>query len=415
MPKQAGPSAKRSGRFWSLRRVLLVLLGVSPLLVLGLWIAVNRVEWLGPWVADGLRAVIGKEAVTELENIAYGVQDRVNQYTRKGEAPKAYWEVPPRPTASSEPQVEAPAAPAEVSEPAPGGRPPPDVGPVHQSWSAPGDGTWLPIAVPDLPRVPPRMWKTLLHPDKNRSWAEVFVVALDMANVDIHLVAGSKEPVATNPLAEQVERPARIPEALENEVLAAFNGGFKTEHGGYGMRIGDVTFVDPNKGVCAVAMFEDRHVEVAPWEQLEARQPQVRWWRQTPNCMVENGVLHERLRSGHSKKWGATLDGETVIRRSAMGVDRDGRFVFFAISNHTTAVAIADAMVHAGANTVAQMDVNFSYPKFVLFERAEPGGKRLAVALASGFEFSEDEYIRKRSPRDFFYVTSRNQPEASAR
>jgi hypothetical protein len=26
------------------------------------------------------------------------------------------------------------------------------------------------------------------------------------------------------------------------------------------------------------------------------------------------------------------------------------------------------------------------------------------VALAPGFEFSEDEYIRKRARRDFFYV-----------
>jgi hypothetical protein len=48
--------------------------------------------------------------------------------------------------------------------------------------------------------------------------------------------------------------------------------------------------------------------------------------------------------------------------------------------------------------------VNWSYPKFVLFEPKEPGGKRKAVALASGFEFSEDEYIRQRSRRDFFYL-----------
>jgi hypothetical protein len=51
----------------------------------------------------------------------------------------------------------------------------------------------------------------------------------------------------------------------------------------------------------------------------------------------------------------------------------------------------------------------------VLYQRAEPGSKRLAVALASGFEFSDDEYIRKRSPRDFFYLTPHRQPEASAR
>ncbi|HMJ11379.1 MAG TPA: hypothetical protein VK524_08220, partial [Polyangiaceae bacterium] len=69
--------------------------------------------------------------------------------------------------------------------------------------------------------------------------------------------------------------------------------------------------------------------------------------------------------------------------------------------------AIATGMFHAGAVDVAQLDVNWSYPKFVLFEPGEAGPERKAVALAPGFEFSEDEYIRKRSIRDFFYVMRR--------
>lgn len=414
MPESAAkkqPAARKAGRRrWSARRIALGLVATSPLFVLGLWIAVNRVEWLGPLVADGLRAIIGKDAVTELEDIAYGVQDRFYQYYRSGEAPKAYWEVPPPAQTVTEPKADAAPDPVVVHEQA---RPPSDVGPVHESWSAPGDGQWLPIAVPDVPDVPTVMWKTLLHPDKNRSWAELFVVAMDVASIHVHLVAGSKEPVATVPEAANAERPARVPEASENEVLAAFNGGFKMEHGGYGMRIGDTTFIAPIAGTCAAALFDDHHIEVAPWEQLASRESEMKWWRQTPNCMVEKGEIHERLLSGHTKKWGATLDGETVIRRSAMGVDAAGRFLFFGISNHTTATAMAEGMKHAGAVTVAQMDVNFSYPKFVLFERAEPNGKRLAQALASGFEFSENEYIRKRSPRDFFYVTPRKQRAAA--
>jgi hypothetical protein len=69
----------------------------------------------------------------------------------------------------------------------------------------------------------------------------------------------------------------------------------------------------------------------------------------------------------------------------------------------------AEAMRHAGAVDVAQLDVNWSYPKFVLFEPKEPGGPRKAVALASGFEFSEDEYIRKKARRDFFYLVRKAQ------
>jgi len=120
--------------------------------------------------------------------------------------------------------------------------------------------------------------------------------------------------------------------------------------------------------------------------------------------MAEDGQLHPKLQSGQSKKWGATLDGNTVIRRSAIGTTPDGKVLLVGISNHTTARALVDGMLHAGALTVAQLDVNFSYPKFVLFERSEPGQKRQAVALADGFEFSPDEYIRKKSLRDFFYL-----------
>lgn len=375
---------------------------------MGLWIAVNRYEWLGPWVADGLRAVIGKEAVTELENIAYGIQDRLYRYTRKDEAPKAYWEVPTPTASTTEPQAEVPAEPDAGPAEVPAPFRPADVGPVHQSWSAPGDGQWVPIAIPDVPDLPPHLYKTLLHPDKNRSWAELFVVAIRIADVDLHLVAGSREPEATVEAAADVPRPGRIPVEHHEIVLGAFNGGFKTEHGRYGMAIGDVTFVEPRSGVCAVAAFSDDSVLVAGWDTMAERAPEMRWWRQTPNCMYENNQLHPRLASGHSMKWGATLDGETVIRRSAIGVDAEREVLYVGISNHTTANAIALGMNHAGAVNVAQLDVNFSYPKFVLFERPSPEQERKAVALAQGFEFSEHEFIRKASHRDFFYVTPRS-------
>jgi len=78
--------------------------------------------------------------------------------------------------------------------------------------------------------------------------------------------------------------------------------------------------------------------------------------------------------------------------------------LYVSITNHTNARVLAEGLKHAGAVDIAQLDVNWSYPKFVLFEPKEQGGPRKAVALASGFEFSEDEYIRKRARRDFFYL-----------
>jgi hypothetical protein len=162
--------------------------------------------------------------------------------------------------------------------------------------------------------------------------------------------------------------------------------------------------------MCAIAAYKDDTVRVAKWEKLADSVPQMAFWRETPVCMYDEDKLHFRLADPDlAKKWGATLDGETVIRRSAVGVDRTGQVLFVSISNHTTARVIADGMHHAGAVTVAQLDVNFSYPKFVTYEKQKSGskedsGKRVAIPLADGFEFSEDEYIREPSRRDFFYL-----------
>jgi hypothetical protein len=402
--QRTGPPTASRGR-----RLLLLGLAALPAAVLGLWILVNRVEWLGPYVADGLRAVIGKDAVTQIEDVAYAIQDRFYQYYRKDEKPKAYWSVP-QPLAV--PTIE-PAAPPVVEgstpvkpQPAPHFQPT-AVGPVHASWSAPGDGQWVAIAVPDLPTLEPLMWKTLLHPDKMRSWAELFVVAMDIASIDLHLVAGTREPVATELEALELTRPGHIPNEFHQSVIAAFNGGFKTEHGQYGMALGSVTLVRPRNDVCAIALFEDDSIRIASWEKMAADRDRMKFFRQTPNCMYEDNELHPKLREGQTKKWGATLDGETVIRRSAIGIDALGKTLFMGISNNTTATAIAIGMHHAGAATVAQLDINYSYPKFVLFEKPEGGTERRAVALADGFEFSEHEFIREPTRRDFFFITPR--------
>lgn len=413
MTKMAGSHQPTLAKRMRTRRRILVGVGVAlPVLVLGLWIGVNTVPWLGPIVADSLRAVIGRDAVAKLEDIGYAIQDRVYQYTRKGEKPKAYWQVPTTTDVPVELAAGSSSAPPEASEaasPTPSAPKlppfiPENVGPVHKTWSAPGDGVWVPIAMPDLPNLEPHLWKTLLHPDKNRSWAEVFVVAMDIQRIDLHLVPGTKEPIATEEAALTVDRPGVIPEAERPWVLAAFNGGFKTEHGRYGMRVGDVTFIAPRNDVCALAVYKDGSMRVGSWPKLAETESEMTFWRQTPACMYEDGELHPNLRAGAEKKWGSTLDGETVIRRSAIGVDAAGTTLFMAISNHTTALAIAQGLHHAGAASVAQLDVNFSYPKFVLFEK-NGNPERQAVALASGFEYSSDEFIRQPSRRDFFYVT----------
>jgi len=256
---RARPLRKRR----SAPRIAATVAALGAVAVIGLWVAVNRVTWLGPYVADSLRAVIGVDAVASLEDFAYRVQDRVNRVWRRGEKPRAYWSVP---KAKTEP-ITAPAQAAPAVEPEPREEIPPfalkDVGPVHKEWSAPGDGQWVSMVDSDHPGQPIHMAKTLLHPDKNRSWAEVFVVAVDLRRARLYLVPGTKEPAATEEAAQGLERPGSIGKEHREHALAAFNGGFKTEHGQYGMGLDGTTYVKPKLGVCAIARYKDDSVRLA--------------------------------------------------------------------------------------------------------------------------------------------------------
>ena len=392
-----------------LKRGLIIGSAATPLAVGGLWFAVHKVEWLGPLVANTLRSVVGTDNVAKLEDFVYGLEDRYNRFSRKDEKPKAYWEVPPEPSAA--PPGSASAAGALAPKP-PRFRPA-NVGPMLKSWSAPGDGEWVPIRDTRRPGEEPYLYKTLLHPDPNRSWAEVFVVAVDLSRVKVYAVAGRNEPKSVEKEAQSYQRVARIPDDHQDLVLGAFNGSFMTEHGYYGMKVDGLTLVKPRDKSCTIAVYADSRMRIANWKELADSEPKMEWFRQAPSCMYENGKLHPGLEAGGGAHWGATLDGETVIRRSAAGIDPKGEVLYVGITNHTTARAIATAMHHAGASEVTQLDVNWSYPKFVLFE---PGadGQRKAVALAKGFEFSDDEYIRKRSLRDFFYLMPKDLMAKSA-
>lgn len=414
-PSAGGPAATKTStpaqapRARKLRRWLLIGGGGGIALVLLLWVAVHRIPWMGPLVANTLRAIIGTDNVARLEDFAYGLEDRFNRVWKRNEKPKAYWDV------KSAKQAHAKPPPKAASSAAPVPALPPftlkDPGPVHKSWSAPGDGEWVPIVDPRRPNDEVRLLKTLLHPDKNRSWADLFVVAVDLRRVEVYPVAGYQEPKSDKPEAENYKRHAKIPVDHHDRLLAAFNGGFMTEHGGYGMKIDGITLVDPKDKACTLAKYQSGQLGIGPWTALKDREKDMLWYRQAPNCMYVDGEMHPLLKAPNVRHWGATLDGETVIRRSAVGMDESGTTLYVGISNHTTARVMAEGMHHSGATTIAQMDVNWSYPKFVLYEPKGEGGKLIAVALAEGFEFSEDEYIRSRSMRDFFYLARKADPK----
>ncbi len=376
----------RSASRWLLALAMLGGVGMG-----GGWLGVRHVPWFGPMVADQLRALVGSEHVTKLEEAVAGVEDRVQQAVSDGKARSLSDATPSELLANV---AEAKSAHVDAA--------PPSVGAMYPATASPEDGAWQAVNVRAAQSG--AIYRTMVHPDAERAYAELFVFALDLSKLSVHTVAGSIEPKSAEPRPE-VKRPGVIPESDRTQLVAAFNGGFKAEHGQFGMMVDGTELLAPKPQSCTFAATRDGALRIAPWSAL-ASAGELGWWRQTPGCMVQEGVLHPGLRAEDSRNWGATLEGKTVIRRSAVGLAADGKTLFVGISNSTTARALALGMQHVGARDVAQLDVNFSFPRFLIYRDGDDQSLS-AVGAVRGLLYQPDEYVGRASTRDFFYVTAR--------
>jgi hypothetical protein len=396
---KATPDKRRKPRGKWKRRALYAAVA-TPVLGIAMWLAVHNIPGFGPWVADTLRSVFGKEFVAWLEDTVYGAEDWVNLKTRADEAPTAMWDVKAPP-----PSIPRASASASGKPPPPPFTLPPLAAMFDNAVTA-GDGVWIPVIDPRKPDDQTRLLKTFVHPDKNRGWAVVAVVAVDLSAVELHAVPGRHEPERKSKEAKAYDKRAVVPESERDRLIAAFNGGYKSTHGDYGMKVDGIVFQPPRALCCVVARLNDGTYLVRDWDKVKEREPEMVWWRQTPICMFDEGTPHPAL-AMKKLGWGASsVSATTVIRRSAIGLNKERTVLFVGIGDAVTGHAMGTAMHHAGADSVSQLDVNFSFPKFLLYDVKEPGSKELkAVPLTENFEFEPDQYVGNQSARDFFYLT----------
>jgi hypothetical protein len=245
----------------------------------------------------------------------------------------------------------------------------------------------------------------MVHPDGKRSYAAVAVVAMDLSRLGLTLVAGTVEPQSAT--VAKSDRPGLVPSEHFGDLVAAFNGGFKAEHGHYGMMLDGRTFLPPRETACTVAIYKGGGIRIRTFSALADGVGEMAGYRQTPPCLVEQGKINDRLLAEtDTHGWGASVSGGTVIRRSAIGVDPQGKILFYAMGDAVSAGTLARALQAAGAQDAAQLDVNQSFPRFLLYTAAAPNETpRVASALVSDVQYERNEYLRRPEGRDFFYLT----------
>ncbi len=379
------------------------MLGIAALGAAGFGLSwsINNVPWVGPWLADTGRELLGPEQVATLEEAYYAVLDEVDVWRYRDAPPAELYEAPPAVT------LVAVAAPLPA---VPRSFPPHDVVPPIPSIASAQDGHWTAwVAGPG--GVDPVLVRTQIHPDKERTHAVVAIIAIDLARVNVHAVAGTKEPA--NAELPSRQRPGIIPAADRSSLVAAFNGGWQAVHGKYGMRVGELLILPFRNYACTIAMGDDGRLRITGGSELSVEEPRLRWFRQAPPCLVENGVLDKHVENPESRRWGAAIGGATVIRRSAVGIDKAGEILYYAAGDSLSAGTLTLALTAAGATSAAMLDINWSYPKFVVYGPPSvlpdaPTDSPPPLAVESLFQHPLPPpglYSRSASARDFFYVS----------
>lgn len=308
--------------------------------------------------------------------------------------------VPPPPPAANFPPAVGNLPPLAPAHPPSTSRNPPAVAPLVQDGALPGEGLWTSEGLPQPPGGgAPAFWKTFLRPNPERPDALVYLVRFDPQRLQLHMVAGTQEPVS--PLG--LSGPGQIAPGDVPALAAAFNGGWKSVHGNYGMMVGGQTIAPPNTrpDTATLAQHADGRLELAAWKTLSGATDLVSY-RQNCPLLIDNGAIAVQ---GHiSSTWGLSLLSEMYVWRSGVGQTADGALIY-AAGTPVAAEELAAALQAAGATTAMQLDINSAWVHWVDYLPAATGAPR-AEPLVPDMAYSRNQYLTP-TERDFFYLTWR--------
>lgn len=369
------------------------------------------------WMADAGRSVVGAGPIAWLEGRVFHLLDRARRfsYGLTGSDDEVH-DDPPRPTQlrlAQNPEDGAPSGKDPVW-------PPPDIASLWKT-PRPGEGIWQPVTLPLLRKTPgaedapPYFFRTFVRPDRERPYAEVTLVAMDMRRLELGMEAGYEDP---RPSAGPPGT-GHVPEDPETyrRIVATFNGAFKTTHGEYGMVVNRRVLVPPRAGAATVRVDRSGTVGLGTWPKTapavgsgkppaapgETLPLDLVSLRQNLDPLIEDGVINPHRRA----VWGSQLYGQGVAaERSALCVTGAGHLVY-AWSEEVSGETLAEALRMSGCDYGVHLDMNpghcaFMFTDILDVQRVEAR----AEVLDPRMRINPTRYVRW-SPKDFFYVTLR--------
>lgn len=398
---------------------IIVVLGLFVVILLGGLVAIPVLSpATGAALADDLRAIFGPEFVAQLESVSSHIQDTVNRvrYQTSGGQAQLNWAqdtisttlqiMRPAKAVPTQPVVVASARPAVIAKPQPTAVIPTQIETTVLNAPSPTNLDWQ--AYGAVVNGTPLMARSFVKPDPDRPYAQAAVVRIDLTQTNLHIVAGTIEPVSSKSLPN-FKRPGVIPIGDQNPdtLLAAFNGGFKAIHGHYGMMVGSTTLISPTDGLATIALRSDGSIQIGQWGRDLTAADNLTWYRQNCPLLVDAGQVNPHVDDENRKEWGYTVKNLDTTWRSGLGISQDGRFLIYAAGNSLTVRTLAEALQQAGAYYAMQTDINSFYTRFVTYRPADnPKAAYPLVADKLLNEMSGDpaQFLHPYD-RDFFYIT----------
>ena len=404
-----------------------------------------------PWLVDTVRALpfVGAERIAWLENRVFALRDRAMQlyhsFHETDHAAQAAQElgIDRKALAEVQEKVDRLAVPNPES-----GWPPAGLEPLSRGEPVAGEGKWRAI-VDDpharaLPSGAPIFYQTFLHADPERSWARVYLTVWDPRIVQLHVVAGTEEPVSATGETGTGSIP-RTPETL-TRLVAAFNGGFQAMHGEFGMMAEGRVYLPPKPWAATVAVFDDGRVGMGSWpgpKDRRALYDEARAVAEIPEGMVAfRQNLTSLVEDGRFNPWGRWWWGaapqqrsaQTLTQRSALCFTREG-FMIYAWGDSASPEALGSALLHAHCVRALHLDMNAGHSGMEFYnvlppeeprapiEKREPYRYEGPLSALAGYTvrarkavtamgMTLPRYIRT-DPRDFFYLTLKRGIESS--
>ena len=189
-----------------------------------------------------------------------------------------------------------------------------------------------------------------------------------------------------------------------HHLILAFNGAFKLNTGSGGFSSFGHTAVPLAAGRASIVTYRDGITDIGVWRAgVPAHARPVASVRQNLGLLVDGGNAVATSQSCGIACWGATIGGASVVARSGLGIQRNGRLIWAAGSDLSVS-QLAGAMAGVGVQRGLELDINPDWVAGYLYVHRRHAGLT-SVPVVPG-QYGIVGHLLAPYSRDFFTVLS---------